>query len=107
MKAVDILPRRNGFQHPRRIDVLGQRQLHEDPVHGRIGVEGLDQRQQLRFARLRGQIVLDRTEAARLGGPALAGDITLARRVLADENDRETRRQPMRDQRARLFGNVD
>src|ERR1700677_5251752 len=45
-------------------------------------------------------------EAARLGGPALASNIALARRVLADENDRETRRPPDRDERARLFGDL-
>src|SRR3984957_19113018 len=46
-------------------------------------------------------------EAARLGGPALAGDIALARRILADQNDRETRPHTDRDQSARLFGDVD
>ena len=46
-------------------------------------------------------------EAARLGGPALAGDIALARRVLADQNDRETGPHTARDQRARFFADVD
>src|SRR5882757_4617693 len=46
-------------------------------------------------------------EAARLGGPALAGDVRLARRVLANEDDRETRPKPMRNERPRVFGDVD
>jgi hypothetical protein len=45
-------------------------------------------------------------EAARLGGPALAGNIALARRVLADENDRKARRHTAGDERARLFGDI-
>src|ERR1700679_2081842 len=45
-------------------------------------------------------------EAARLGGPALASNIALARRVLADENDRETRRHAERNERARLFSDL-
>ena len=46
-------------------------------------------------------------EGARLGGPALAGNITLTRRVLADQNDCETRPHTARDQRTRFFGDVD
>ena len=33
MKAVDILGRIDGQQHVRGVDVLGQRQLHQDAVH--------------------------------------------------------------------------
>ena len=92
MKAVDVLVRRDRLQDPRRIDVLGQRQLHENAVHGGIGVERLDEREQLRFARLGRQRVLDRMEAASPGRPALAGDVGLARRMVADQNDRQARR---------------
>ena len=75
-------------------------------MHGRIGVERLDQREQLGLGRVGRQIVLDRMEAARLGRPALARDVSLARRILADEHDRETGRQPMSHERARLPGDA-
>ena len=43
-------------------------------------------------------------EAAGLGRPALASDIALARRIVADENDRETGRHAASDERSRLLG---
>ena len=72
-------------------------------MHGGIGVERLDQRQQRRFGRVDGQSVLDRVEAASLGLPALACDIGPARWVFADQDDRETRRHALRDKRPRVL----
>ena len=102
MEAVDVLLRVDRLEHPRRTDVPGQRQLHQNAVHRRIGVERLDEREQFGFARLGGERVLHRMKAAALGGSALAGDIGLARRVFADEHDREARRHAALGQRSRL-----
>ncbi len=65
-----------------------------------------DHRQQLPFVGLGRQIVLDRMEATGFRRPALAGDVSSARRIVADQDDRETRRQPMRDERSRLLGDA-
>ena len=92
MKAVDVLRRRDRFQDSRRIDVRGQRQLHENAVNGGIGVQRLDEREQFGFARLGRQVVLDRMEAAGLGRPALARHIGLAGRIVADQDNREAGR---------------
>src|SRR5580692_230672 len=45
-------------------------------------------------------------EAARLGGPALARDVGLARWIVANQNDCKTRRHATRDQYARFIGDV-
>jgi hypothetical protein len=42
VEAVDVLLRRDRLEHARRIDVLRQRQLHEDAVHRRIGIQFSD-----------------------------------------------------------------
>jgi hypothetical protein len=38
----DVLLRRDRREHARRIDVLWQRQLHENAVHGRIRIQFSD-----------------------------------------------------------------
>ena len=39
MKAIDVLVRIDGQQQPAAVDVGGQRQLYQDAVDRRIGVE--------------------------------------------------------------------
>ena len=55
MEAVHILRRGDPVQHALRVDLLRQRELDQDTVDPRIGVETVDEREQLGFARLRGQ----------------------------------------------------
>ena len=102
MKAVDVLPRIDGFENARGVHAVGQRQLHKDAADRLVGVEGCDQREQLGFASVRRQRVLHRMKAAGLRGLALGADIDLARRIGADQHDRQARRHPARDQRPRL-----
>ena len=51
MKAVDVLGGIDRVQDLLAVDLPRQRKLHQDAVHGRIGVELSDQRQQIGFAR--------------------------------------------------------
>ena len=53
VEAVDVLPGIDALDDALGIDVLGQRQLHEDRVHLRIGIEAVDEREKLRFAGVR------------------------------------------------------
>ena len=55
MEAVDVLARIDALGHALRIDLLRQRQLHQDAVDRGIGVERVDQRQQLGFRRVAGR----------------------------------------------------
>jgi hypothetical protein len=49
MKAVDVLGRRDGFEHARGVDPLRERELHQDAVHRRVGVQRRDRLHQLGF----------------------------------------------------------
>ena len=75
-----------------RVDLLGQRQLHQDAVHGRIGVELLHQRQQFGLADAVRQAVIERAHAGLDRDLGLAADIGLARRIVAGQHHRETGR---------------
>ena len=55
MKSVDVLARIDGVDDALRIDVLGQRQLHQNAVDPVVGIKPGDQRQQLGFAGRRRQ----------------------------------------------------
>ena len=108
VEAVHILVRVDRGDHHLLVDMLGQRQLDEDAVHRRIGVEHADQRQQLVLRRRLGQAVGGADHARRLGRLALGTDIDLARRVLADDHHRQPRLAPRRrlesgDQRRHAF----
>ncbi|MNE58731.1 hypothetical protein D3C80_1537820 [compost metagenome] len=58
MKTVHVLDRVNGMDHRRFIDVGRQRQLHQDAVHGDVGVQLRDQVQHLGLTGVFRQAVL-------------------------------------------------
>ena len=68
VKAVDVLGRVDRRDHLLGVDLLGQRQLHQDAVHRRIGIELADQRQQFGLAHGLRQLVVER-RACRLRPP--------------------------------------
>ena len=92
MKAVNILARIDGVDDALRIDMLGQRQLHQDAVDPVVGIEPGDQRQQLGFAGCRRQVLLKALDAGSGRRLALVADIDLARRIVADQNSAKSRR---------------
>jgi hypothetical protein len=57
VEAVDVLGGIDGEQHLRGIDVLRQRQLHQDAVDLRVRVETLDDAEQLVLRRLLGSVI--------------------------------------------------
>jgi hypothetical protein len=52
VKTVDVLGRRDRFEHARRVDVPRQRELYQDAVHRRIRVQRRDGLHQLGFRNL-------------------------------------------------------
>ena len=50
VKAVDVLERRNPLDDGRLVDLLRQRQLHQDAMNRRIGVQPVDRGQELGLA---------------------------------------------------------
>ena len=67
MEAVDVLGGSDARERARLVEAVRQRALHEDAVHGRIGVEAVDQRVELGLRRARRKLVVKRLHA-RLGG---------------------------------------
>ena len=88
MQAIDILARRNGFDDAAGIKPVRQWQLQKDSVDVGIRIKVFDQGEQIRFARRRGKVVLDRVKPTGMSGLALGFDIDLTCRIFADEDDR-------------------
>ena len=75
------------------VDLLGQRQLHQDAVDVRIGVELGDELEQHLLGRVLGKLVLERLHADLDGLRGLVAHVDLACRILADEHHGEPGRE--------------
>ena len=75
VKAVDVLFWRDRLDHALVVDMAGNWELAEDAVHGRIGIELLDQRQQVGLAGLDGQPMLEGLHATFDGLAALVAHV--------------------------------
>ncbi|MNN01984.1 hypothetical protein D3C81_1146200 [compost metagenome] len=91
MEAVDVLGRVDGLQHRGLVDVLGQRQLHQDAVHAGVGIQLGDQRQHLGGAGLGRQAVFQRADTRLAGAQHLVAHVDVAGRVVADQHHRQAR----------------
>ena len=94
MEAVDILVGVDRRDDPLLVDMVGQRQLDEDAVDRIVGVELVDQIDQLLLADRRIAAIFEALHPRLDRRLVLRSDIDLARRVLADEDDRKARRAP-------------
>ena len=69
----------------------GQRQLHQDAVDLRVGVEAVDQGQQFVVAGVGRQVVVDRADAHFLRRTAFVAHIDAGGRIVADQHHRQAR----------------
>lgn len=90
METVDVLVRRHSLHHRGLVDVVGERQLDEDPVDGRIRVPFVEDCQDLGLRRLGRKAGFLRGDAGLGTRLLLHADVYLRRRVLPDEHYRET-----------------
>ena len=89
------------------VEAVRQRALHEDPVHGGIGVERVDQRVELGLRRGRRQLVVKRLHAGLGGLLVLAPDVDLRAGIGAHEHGGETGlRAALGDQLAHALGDA-
>ena len=95
MEAVDVLFGLDRLDHLLGVDLRRQRQLHEDAVDLRIGIELADDVQELGLARRRRQRMVEGAHPRLEGVADLVADVDLARRVVADENDGEAGDEPL------------
>ena len=86
MKSVDVLAWIDRIDDALRIDVLRQRQLHQNAVDIVVGIELGDQRQELGFAGGLRQVPLEARNAGRGRGFALGAHVHLACRIVAYEH---------------------
>ncbi len=100
MKAVDVFARIDRGDDARRIDLRRQRQLHQDAVHGGIGVELTDKTEQLVGAGRGGQMKVERLHADFDDGARFAADIGFARRIFADQDHRQAGDETLRGRQA-------
>ena len=92
MKAVDILVRRDRIDNGSLVDLVWQRQLHQNAVNGIIRVQCVDQRQQFILAGGDSQAMFDRAHTGGGGAFDLVAHIDSAGRVLAYQNHGKRRR---------------
>ncbi len=95
MQPVDILGGIDGVDDGFGIKRFGQRELHQNAVHGGIAIEFGDQRQQVVLRDIRRQHMLERRHAGGLRLLVLAADIDLAGGVAAHQHHRKAGRDPV------------
>ena len=91
METVDILVGIDRGNDLLLVHVLRQRQLHENAIDGRIGVQLFDQREEVGLRRLGRQLVLEARHTGFHRLLALGADVDLARRVLAHQHHGKAR----------------
>ena len=97
MEPVGILGRIDRIDHRLLVDLIREGQLHQNAVNRVVAVEPLDQRQKLFLRGRVGQHMLEALHPGLERRLVLIADIDLARRIGADQHDRQTWRQIMLD----------
>ncbi len=104
VETVHVFCRCNRFNDFLRINVRGQRQLHQDAVDGGVLVERFHARQQFGFGQGGGVLLQHRVQAGVMAGLDLVAHIDLAGRVFADQHHGQTRRDATGAQGGRALG---
>jgi len=91
MEAVYVLARVDAVDQRSGVDMRRQRQLHQDAMNARIGVELVDQLRQFGLRSGRRKVVIARAEADMLAGAALVAHIDGRRGIVADKHYGEAR----------------
>ncbi len=86
VEAVDVLVRADALDHQGAVDVLGQRQLHQDAVDALVGIEPVDLGQQRLLRHLGVEVHRHRADAHGLGAAPLVAHIDFGSRIGADQH---------------------
>ena len=95
MQAVGVLVGVDGQECRFLVELAGQGQLDDVRVHGRVGVEALDDRVQLGLGDVGGQLFVDRGDAHLAAVADLRPHVAVRCRVVADEDRAESRLQTL------------
>ena len=91
MKAVGVLLRQDGVKNDLAVDLLGERELHQNPVDPRIAIDLVDQRQQVVLAGRSRQLVVRDIDPNRFAGFLLILDVQVRGRIVANQDRRQAR----------------
>ena len=94
VKAVDVLQGIDPLDDGRLVDLLGQRQLHQDAVDRRIVVQSVDRGEQFGLGSRREAAERVPFIPAALQAASLVADVDLAGRIVADQHDGQARDDP-------------
>ena len=94
LEAIHVLGRIDPVDQRLLVDMWRQRRLHQDAVHGRIGIETVDQREQLVLGGGRRQVVVERAEADLVAGLALVAHVDRRGGIVPDQHHRQSRLYP-------------
>ena len=89
METVHVLVHGDAFQHRRNTDMRRQRQLDEDAVDGRVGIQGIDTVEYLLLAGAGGQLHERGLDTHVLASADLVAHIDARSGTVAHQNDRE------------------
>ena len=89
MEAVDVLVRRDGVRDARLVDVRRERQLDEDPVDLVVGVELVDEREDVRLGCVVASRRMSRASIPASVAAVLQPDVDVRGGVVADQHGRE------------------
>ena len=84
MKAVNIFLNAHCIENALLIDMVRQRQLHQDTVHGRVGIQALHQRKYLCLSSFSFQVMAERLDAHFRAGLLFSRHIGLRGGILTD-----------------------
>ena len=90
MQAVRVLGRVHPAEHGVGVETGGQRQLDDVPGAGRVGVQLVDHRLDLRLGRVPGQVPAEGRDPDLGAVPVLAVHVGAAARVVADQDGAKT-----------------
>src|SRR5215510_12950513 len=107
MKAVDVFVGTNATDHRFRVYVLRQRHLHENAVDAIVGIESIDDLEELLLSDRGGTSNRFAMHPELVARPLLRADVYCACRVVAHEDDRQPRRDATRLQYLNLRSHLD
>src|SRR5262249_19720851 len=84
-ESVHVLDGGDGLEDRMLVDLLGQWQLHENPVYGRVSIELCNQAEQFTLGNRIRQLVQPTFKPGFLARSALAANVAMTGGIVADE----------------------
>ena len=101
LETVHVLAGVDAIDQRILVDVTGQRRLHQDAVHVRVGIETVDQGEQVGLGGVGGKVMIERAKTDLVAGLALVAHVHRRGGIAADQHHGQPGRgQPLRHPRS-------